>query len=341
MKTKTLMALFLLAWVTGWTGPLTAQEQSPSQLLEQATDLAREERFDEAIGIWLGVLDRLNEDDLAVTEKKLGIAFQQTGRLPEAWHYLSLYVGSSTGEGDEAMAGWLQEVETSLKQTHMMVTLTCDPPGSVLGISASQSPSFSVSQPCPLVWWFLPGQYQVQAAAPGYQPRTVEIDVRKTDDSGMREIRLAGVVPDGPSLPDSTIDHRPSTIVKPAEPKKPSRGLEWALLGSGLALGVTGAIFHGLGYSRNEELDAEYSDPSKHPYGPDAKKEYDAAFRDDVRPKKVTAYVLYGVGGAALVAGIVTWAVRKPGGESGSAAPVTVVPLTLPGGAGAMMTLEF
>ena len=347
MKNKALMTLLLLGWIAVRPGPLMAQEKDPKLLLEQATDLAREEKFEEAIGIWLGVLGRLDEGDLAMTEKKLGIAFQQTGRLPEAWYYLSLYLASSSGKGDEAMAGWLQEVETSLKQTHVKVTFTCQPEGLLLRIPGSSlGPASSSAFRVPhfaFVWWFLPGKHQLQAEAPGYQPRMVEIEVRQTGDSGVREIRLAAIVPDKIPMGENTGPDGAGAglIVKPAEPKEDSRALEWVLIGSGLALGVTGGIFHGLGYSRNEELDAEYSDASKHEYGPDAKTAYDAAFDDEVRPKQIAAYVLYGVGGAALVAGIVTWAVRKPGGESAEAVPVTVAPLTLPGGGGAMMTLEW
>lgn len=106
-------------------------------------------------------------------------------------------------------------------------------------------------------------------------------------------------------------------------------------------MGTAGAIFHGLGYSRNEELDAEYSDDEKHPYGPDAKKEYDAAFDDEVRPKEIAAYVLYGVGGAAVLAGIITYAVRKPAKGDKQRSEVNVIPMGLPGGAGALMMFEF
>ena len=353
MKNKALMTLLLLGWIAVRPGPLMAQEKAPKLLLEQATDLAREEKFDEAIGIWLGVLDRLDASDLAMTEKKLGIAFQQTGRLPEAWHYLSLYLSSSLGKGDEAMAGWLQEVETSLKQTHVKVAFTCQPEGLLLRVPASKpgAPSHSDFRGSAFrvphsafVWWFLPGKHQLQAEALGYQARTVEIDVRKTGDSGVREIRLAAAVPDkipggettGPDGGGANL------IVKPAEPKKDSRALEWVLIGSGLALGVTGGIFHGLGYSRNEELDVEYSDASKHEYGPDAKKAYDADFDDEVRPKQIAAYVLYGVGGAALVAGIITYAVRDPGrAEKAKGSALMLTPMGLPGGAGALMTFEF
>ena len=357
MKNKTWTALMVAACIAGWPGRLMAQETDPKQLLEQAADLAREERFDEAIGIWLGVLDRLAGDDLATAGKKLGIAFQQTGRLPEAWHYLSRYLASPSGQGGESMAGWLQDVQTSLQQTHVKVTFSFDPSGLILHIPASKPGTASQSTfDTPLrssslegqvrrstfSWWFLPGKHELRAEAPGYQPRGVALDVRETGDRGVREIRLAAVEPLIPveAVPDVELaKNGPDVIDKSAKPR--SDILEWTLVGSGLALGVTGVIFHGLGYSRNGELDTEYSDASKHPYGPAAKTAYDAAYDDEVRPKKIVAYALYGVGGAALVSGIIIWAVRSPGGNPDGSAPLTLAPLTPPGGAGAMMTLEF
>ncbi len=347
MKKQTLMALFLLAWTVGWTGRVIAQEETAKQLLERGADLARQERFDEAIEIWLGILDKLDGSDLATAEKKLGMAFQQTGRLPEAYHYLSQYLQTPAGQEDEVVASWLLDVETELKKGYVMVTVVCDPPGTTLIIPDSQSGSGFTTSVCnpqsSTTWWFLPGKYQVEARAEGYLPQVVGILASRSVEPGVERIRLAAKVPErvsadvipGPDQPDAT------GIVMPVAPEKFSRAIEWTLVGSGLAMGVTGAVLHGVAYSRNEQLHDKYADATKHPYGPDAKEAYDAAFDDEVRPKQFAGYTLYGVGGAALVVGIVTWAVRKPGSESDDTAPLTVAPLTLPGGGGAMMTLEW
>jgi len=337
-----------LAAVVWWSGMALAQEDDPKQALERGAELARQEKFDEAIGIWLSVLDKLGPEDLAAAQRKLGLAFKRTGRLPEAWHYLSVYLDSSFGAGDETAAGWLQEVEASLKQTHVRVTFTCSPGNLTLIIPASKPGVFAQSAirnpQSAIVWWFEPGKHTVRAEAPGYEPRSVEVDVGADGGTARMEITLVAVAPvketaGGSKAPGGVGGS--AVISKPAEGNKPSRAAEWVLIGSGLALGVTGAVFHGLGYSRNEELDAEYSDASKHPYGPDAKEAYDAAYDDEVRPKQIAAYVLYGVGGAALLAGIVTYAVRDPGKAEEHRSGLTVMPMGLPGGGGAMMTFEF
>jgi len=338
----------VLTAVAGWSGRAVAQGEDPKTALERGVELARQEKFDEAIGIWLSVLDKLDPEDRAAAERKLGLAFKRTGRLPEAWHYLSVYLDSSFGAGDETAAGWLQEVEASLKQTHVKVTFSCAPEWLTLHIPASKpgvaSQSAIRNPKSAIVWWFEPGKHTVQAEAPGYEARSVEVYVGAGGGTAQREIALVAVVPvkeTGGGSEEGGGSGGGIEVSKPAEREKPSRVAEWTLIGSGLAMGAAGAIFHGLGYSRNEELDAEYSDDSKHPYGPDAKKQYDAAFDDEVRPKEIAAYVLYGVGGAALLAGIITYAVRSPGkaGKDGSA--LTVTPMGLPGGAGALMMFEF
>ena len=194
------------------------------------------------------------------------------------------------------------------------------------------------------IWWFEPGRHRVRAEAPGYESRTVEVVVRAGGGQARMEIALVAVAPVKETAGGSKAGGGSGgglLVSKPAEREKPSRAVEWTLIGSGLALGTAGAIFHGLGYSRNEELDAEYSDDEKHPYGPDAKKEYDAAFDDEVRPKEIAAYVLYGVGGAAVLAGIITYAVRKPAKGDKQRSEVNVIPIGLPGGAGALMMFEF
>lgn len=348
MKHRIVVVAMVLTAVVSWPGGAAAQGEDPMAALERGSELARQEKFDEAIGIWLSVLDKLGPEDQAAAQRKLGLAFKRTGRLPEAWHYLAAYLASPFGSGDETADGWLQEVQASLLKTHVKVTLSCKPEGLTLHIPTSSTGSANSSAfripHSEFVWWFEPGKHTVRAEAAGYEPRSVEVEIGASGGPARMEITLVGVAPVKETAGGSKIGGGSGggiVVSKPAEGKKPSRAVEWTLIGSGLAMGAAGAIFHGLGYSRNEELDTEHLDKSKHPYGPDAKKAYDADFDDEVRPKEIAAYVLYGVGGAALVAGIITYAVRKPGGESTGSGPLTVVPLTLPGGGGAMMTLEW
>jgi hypothetical protein len=314
-------------------GIAAAQQADPQAQFNRAVELATAGDYVRVVETCMDVIKKLPESERPRVHKLLGYSYKKLDVLPESWHHLTTYLESS-GKEDTSAGGWLQEVETALKKTHVKVTLTCSPPDAVLVMSSSL--------PCPVVWWFLPGKHQVVAKAPGYKPQTVDVDVRERGDSGVREIRLAAVTPE--KLPEpvkASTDHSGTTIVsKPVETRKSSRALEWALIGSGLALGATGGIFHGLGYSKNEALHDKYADTDAYPDGAAAKTFYDDAKAEEVRPKELAAYVLYGVGGAALVAGIITWAVRKPGGDQNSAA-FSISPLAMPGGSGAMMTFGF
>ena len=312
-----------------------AQSSDPEEQFNRAVELAKEDEYGKAIKVCLDVLDELPESERSRVHKLLGYAHKKLEMLPESWHHLTIYLESS-GRDDTTAGGWLQEVEAALKMTHVKVTLTCTPSGARLSLPASQpSPSSALragslvaSHSCPVAWWFKPGKHKVSATAPGHKPRTLEIFVQKRGDSGMREIRLAAVA----------VHRRPVD----RQPKKSSRALEWALIGSGLALGVTGGIFHGLGYSKNEDLHQKYLNEENYSSAEQAQTLYDEARQEEVRPKEIAAYVLYGVGGAAVLAGIVTWAVRKPGRAGEKTSGVMVSPmLTAGSGTGALLTFEF
>ena len=78
----------------------------------------------------------------------------------------------------------------------------------------------------------------------------------------------------------------------------------------------------------------------------EARAAYVDAREEEVRPKMIAAYVLYGVGGAALVAGIITWIARpdrsdtmKPTSDIQNR--LTVSPMMVPSGAGALVGFEW
>ena len=159
----------------------------------------------------------------------------------------------------------------------------------------------------------------------------VEIDVRARGDSGVRTIELAAVAPTLPT--DDGTGVAGVIAEKPPRRKGRSRVLEWALIGSGLGLGAVGGIVQGAGYAKNESLHSKDLDSPDFPY--------EERYQDEVRPMEIASYVLYGVGGAAVVAGVVTWFVRKPGGGDAKSGVFTVSPLPLRGSTGALMTWEF
>ena len=327
------------------SGTSSAQQPDPQAQFNQAVELAKGKSYVKAVGICLDVLPKLPESERPRVHKLLGYSYKKLDMLPEAWHHLALYLGSS-GKQDTAAGEWLQEVESGLKQSHVKVSFSCQPKGLTLSMPASRPGGAShLTFPIPnsaFAWWFEPGKHQIQAEASDHEPRTVAIDVRERGDSGVREIRLVAIAPDKvPVIAKTESDPgNATTVSKPASLETPSRALEWALIGSGVALGVTGGIFHGLGYSTNEDLHTKYNDTSNYPDGAQAKTLYDEAKDEEVRPKEITAYALYGIGGAAIVAGMVTWAIREPGRDHRKTA-FSVAPLAMPGGAGALMTFGF
>jgi len=337
---------------TGWTVALAVAAclcQSPAawcqetatskKRFNQGVALAKQKQYEAAISVWLDVLDELDEEYVPKAHKALGLACKKLGMLPEAWHHLTLYLKTGVNEDLKAVA-WLEQVEGELAKTHRRVAISCDPAGTKLYFGQSaEGPAYH----CPLTWWFPPGKRHVHATKEGCSPKTVEVHVRERGEQGGHTIRLAGIAkepetgatnpPDGPVLPGGQ-----TTITKPVEPKPRSKALEWVLIGSGAAVAVAGGIFHGMAHSKNEDLYGEYKqreDPSL------AEKQYDAAYDDEVLPKEVVAYVLYGLGGAAVVTGIVLMAVRHGRSREDGSPLVLITPMPLCDGAGAMVTFDF
>ena len=324
--------------------PAAATNKTPKDRFNEGVALAGQKKYEEAIAAWLDVLGELDQEYLPKAHKALGLAYKKLGRQAEAWHHLTIYLQSS-GKEDTAAGAWLEEVEKELAKGHVKVTINCQPAGASLIIDpapAGPRPSYA----CPLTWWFLPGKHRVHAELVGFKAQSEDVDVRERGDTGNRQIVLAKIESERPIPmpgeigPDVTID--PGGIAKPAEPKaQPSRALEWVLIGSGLALGITGGVLQGVAYGDNEDLYAKYADTTDFPDGEEGKRQYDAAYQDEVRPREISAYVLYGVGGAAVATGAILWLVRRPGNRTEEKTPLSLVPLSLPGGGGAVMTLEW
>ena len=337
MKTRPVIWLIGFCLWCASAGVATAQPEGPRAMANRAVKLAQDDNHGEAVEIFHQVIDALPAAARPKVHRLLGYSYMKLEMLAEAWHHLTRYLEAS-GTEDTMAGAWLEEVEAALKQSHVKVSFSCHPtattiklPSSAPGTSASP-PTLHKPMACPATWWLAPGKHKVAAGAPEHKARMVEVDVRARGDSGVREIRLEAITPaltkgEGESHAEGT------TVVKPAAPKKPTRVLEWTLLGSGLALGATGAIFQGLGYSKNESLRSKDKANADFPY--------EERYQDQVRPMEIASYVLYGVGGAAVVAGVVTWFVRKPGGKDAKSSVFSVSPLPLPGGSGALMTWEF
>lgn len=313
-----------ISMVLIWPGVLQAQQEDPVQTLRRGADLAREEKFEEALGLWLNVIDRLQGEDLVLAYRYLGIAYMQLGMLPESWYYLTRYLGSSSR--DDAQAGaWLQGVEMRLKQSHVKVSFSCEPQHVLLRLPASLPTSIPVQQACPLTWWFKPGKYKVHAQMDKFEAQDVEVDVRAQGDSGGREIRLNAVPPVADARRVIGLDHSGPSVVESSDGFA-DRTPEWIVLGGGVAAIATGGLLQWLAYSRNEQL----HDVLEASTEPGAQAHYDTSYDSDVWPKELSAYILYGLGGAALVTSTLLWIVREPAATESPGVTIDLFPV--PGG---------
>jgi hypothetical protein len=122
-------------------------------------------------------------------------------------------------------------------------------------------------------------------------------------------------------------------VTSGAEGKKRSSAWPWTVVGAGGAMVLAGAVLHGLAFGAESDLINKYPDKR-------FQAEYDKAYKDDVAPKINTAYVLYGVGAAAAVGGVV-WALVDSARAKKKATKTTMTPMWVPGGQGISLSVSF
>jgi hypothetical protein len=297
------------------------QTETAEDRFNLAVDLAKSGDCQQAVEIGLEVLPQLPLVNRTGAYKLLGYSFRKLSMLPEAWYYLSQYLQVAAKE-DAAVSQWLKEIEVLLREKHVKVTLNSDPQSASVKLNSGTTASLTSTLNCPATWWFKPGDYDVEFSKEGYADRTVAVTVKEFGDKGVRQVKLE-FLGDKPGDDDS---------------KKFSRAPELVLIGAGLALAIGGTTSHLLGYKENENLHDKYWDRNVYPDAVVGKALYDEKYDSDVAPKMTIAYVLYGTGAAAIVAGVVTWIVRKPL-ESGKSSSWNLTPFGTPEGGGAVFTL--
>lgn len=299
----------------------SGQAGGPEDRFNHAVDLAKSGDYQQAVEIGLEVLPQLPQVNRIGAYKLLGYSFRKLNMLPEAWYYLSQYLQVAAKE-DAAVSQWVKEAEVLLRQKHIKTTLNSEPLGATVQLNSGDAESLSSSVQCPATWWFLPGKYDVVFVKEGYAERAVTITVKEFGDKGVRQVKLQSL--------GKTAEEDPGS--------KFSRWAEISLIGAGLALSVGGAATHWLGYQENENLHDKYWDRTVYPDALEGRTLYDEKYDSDVAPMMTMAYVLYGAGSAAVIAGVVTWMVRKPSNSRESSA-WNLAPWSIPDGGGAVFTL--
>jgi len=178
----------LLVVCSGAQRELYAQEEpSPEQLYDQAVRLAEDGKFSESIAIWAAIQDDLKEpeDRLAVLAN-LGFAHLELENLVEAWYFLQRNVDLSPQATPEIVVE-LRDLEKRLLDKHFRVALSCEPTGAKVYWGEDESGG---AYPCPLIWWFEPGQYRVLVKRDGYESKADLITVPETGEKSKHTVEL-------------------------------------------------------------------------------------------------------------------------------------------------------
>jgi len=330
MTRALVLAAVIAATASALTAPAYCQAaKDPTGRFNEGVALAKQKKYDEAAAVWLEVLPDLSEEYVPKAHKALGLAYKKLKRGPEAAYHLRQYLGL-TGDKDRTAAAWLEQVEKELAPTHVKAVFTCQPGNAEVRLAAKdvRAGGSGAVYACPLIYWLLPGEHVARAQAPGYEGRKFKLSLSNKDKQRSFLLKLNPLGGTG-------------IAKKPEEEKPPSQLLEWALVGSGAALVVTGGVLHGMAYSRNQDLYDKYHDAASYPDGDAASALYDQAYDDEVQPKELTAYALYGVGAAAAAVGAILLLTAEGPAEAGTSQSFNVSPLPLPGGSGAVLTFQF
>jgi len=339
------------------------REDDPNKAFNLGVDLAKKGRVADAVALWRANVDKVDPKFRPAVYKALGQGHRKLGELPDAWHFLTLYLKSTEKEDPQA-AEWLEQVEKELSSTHVKIGISCEPGNATLWLDKTASGS---SFPCPLSWWFKPGKNWLHAEKEGFDSKTDEIDVRERGGNAVHTIALAAIAqppvvphpasvastlppgdttppeatsPPGDTSPPGRAEPSSVSIEKPPSPGPETETWKWIILGSGGALVVTGAILHGVAYAKNEELHDKYPVDTSSPDYAEHRKHYNDEYGSDVQPLEAGAWSLYGLGGAA--AAFAATAILFPelfgGAASTSSAPT---PSLLPAGQGFVLDVRF
>ncbi|MFH1530980.1 MAG: hypothetical protein ABIK09_09645 [Pseudomonadota bacterium] len=276
-----------------------ADEPRPAEVItaesERALALAQDGKLDEAVAIWVDILDEVPPQGRADVHVNLAVAYQGLARLPEAWYHLDATLTEAPVE-DPAVAAERAAVEKKLNATHVPLRFSCEVPGTQLFLTVDRTQAY----PCPLRWWFLRGdEGQIFADAPGCEPGATPIRAHELDRDRRVIVRLEPTPPEVPDEPDVPVVDKP--------PAASGAAWKWSLFGGGMGVVAAGAILQVMAFNKDQDLKKTWD-----PTDAATKDEFDAIaagysrrFTSDVKPLAYGAYALYGVGGAAAATGLV------------------------------------
>lgn len=282
----------------------TADDAEVERLSNLALELAKGGRLEDAVQVWRALSMLVDESSLPDLELNLALAYRKLGRLAPAWHYFRRFVAARPQEARAAKE--LAAVEAQLATTHARVRFQCESTLVTLRFEDGEGASL---WPCPLEWWLEPGDHRV-AASVGDVFLVLPVRVAK-ERVDQRVVVPTISVPIEPAQRQAPMDGTASGLSVAHGDDVPTGALATLLVGA-VAL-VAGGACHGWAYWDESELRKQYPDKGV-PYATFLQNQaaYSNAYDKEVAPFVISSYVLYGVGAASLLGGLVWLVVGEP-----------------------------
>jgi hypothetical protein len=177
------------------TGPALAEdaEDDPNALFNQALDLAQDGKTEQAIGLWLQVLDKVEARFRPSVHRTLGLGFGKLGRMPEAAHHLRKHLETRLKAQSKQTREKLAAIEDKLANTHFQMTIACDPDDATIYLNEEGT---GAGYDCPLKWWFPKGRHAIRVARIGHRPAVTHVVVQEGRETRLHAVSLKAVEPD-------------------------------------------------------------------------------------------------------------------------------------------------
>lgn len=323
MRGKAALAVALSLGLALLAAPARAQEggeddeakrELAKQLFIQANDEAREGRYRAAIPLYERALKLA--PNVSALHRNAAVVYQKVGRCDLAVEhfdrYLELRPDAPDAESVMQERAACQEVlrdrpdlarEAAEDGTLTLLVNVEGASVSVDGVLMGQTPVEPLN--------LKPGTYNILVSKPGYEPWQRRFPVAAGRDV---VVNVTLALEKGPEV---TKTEDPYVVWK------------WTTVGVGSALVATGVIFTVLA-----EVDrADFEDTKKDGDGDLLISQSRAkALQDSVNTKRTVSYVMYGVGGAAVVGGVLWLVLDKPAEKQGEGTVTPVSAAPVPGG---------
>jgi hypothetical protein len=322
-----IVATLLAISATSQAAPNDGDRATARALFEEARELMREQRFDEAcpkleasrdIVPGVGILFNLAE------------CYEGLGKNASAW---SLYrdVAAQLSEiGDTQREAVARERAAALapKLSTLRIDVAGAPEGAVVKRADRDVPASQWGEPVPVD----PGTYAIEASAPGRVPWHRDVVVKAEGDAAMVNIELA-VTPVTKTVPP-VVRTRPlpplPPELQPPDGRPVARAIGWVLTVGGAAFTAVGFGLYGAGVDQIAESEDRCQGNR------DGCSDVEAVeLGEDGLDLQRTGLPMGIAGASALLAGVITLAVYAP--DASNEQPTATVALT-PGGARARLS---